>query len=201
MALWDQALSMDLIPRLPQLWWTMANSFQTDLSLEQVLDLAYVATQLEPQHIFSQSISRAQVQSWTTPQGAAVLLPRPDLVREVLESFFAPLDPGQVDTMVEVQIRILNGSQRLEADRLAASSLHWSGFQVQAGGLADHQTYAQTQIAYFTGDAEAAEQIARLLDVPATAIQDLSGTGLRPDTSAPVDIQVILGQDYNPCQR
>ena len=89
----------------------------------------------------------------------------------------------------------------MDADRLAASSLHWSGFQVAAGGPADHQTYAQTQIAYFAGDADSAEQIARLLGVPITAIQDLSGTGFQPDPASPVDIQVILGYDYDPCQR
>jgi LCP family protein required for cell wall assembly len=201
MALWDQALSMDLVLRLPQLWRTLADSFQTDLSLEQVLDLAYVATQLKPQHIFSRSIGPAQVQGWRTPQGAAVLLPRTERITTELESFFAPVDSRQVDRAAEVLVRILNGAQRLDADRLAASSLHWSGFKVEAGGPADHQTYAQTQIAYFSGDADSAKQIARLLRVPITAIQDLSGIDFQPDPANPVDIQVILGYDYNPCQR
>jgi LCP family protein required for cell wall assembly len=201
MALWDQALSMDLIPRLPQLWWTLANSFQTDLSLEQVIDLAYVAAGLQPQRIRSQSIGPAQVQNWVTPQGAAVLLPRPDQIRSELESFFAPLDASQADSATAVRVRILNGWQRLDAAKLAASSLHWSGFQVHAGGPADHQTYAQTQIIYFGGDADGAERIARELGVPLTAIQNLSGIGLQPDAANPVDIQVILGRDYDPCQR
>jgi hypothetical protein len=45
------------------------------------------------------------------------------------------------------------------------------------------------------GDMAAAEEIAQQLRVPAAIIQD------QPDPTSPVDFQVILGSDYNPCQR
>jgi LCP family protein required for cell wall assembly len=195
MALWDQALTLELIPRLPQLWWAMSNSFQTDLSLNQVINLAYIGVQLEPRHILSRAIGPGHVQSWVTPQGASVLLPNHQRIRNMLEEFYAPIDPTQVDDTTGKSVRVLNGSQRRDADQLAAAALRWAGFKMVAAGPADHQNYAQTQITVHRGDTAAAGQIAQQLRVPAAMIQE------QPDPASPVDFQVILGSDYNPCRR
>ena len=201
MALWDQALTLNIIPRLPQLWWTMANSFQTDLTLDQVINLAYVGAQLEPQRIISRAIGASHVQGWMTPQGAAVLLPRQDKLRTFLENYYTPVDPNSLDGADKLAVRVLNGSQRSDADQLAVANLKWAGFKAKPAGLAEHQNYVQTQIMVYTGNTAAAQQIAQELQVPAASIQDLTGTTEQPDPTNPVDFQVILGQDYNPCQR
>jgi len=201
MALWDQALTLNIIPRLPQLWWTMTNSFQTDLSLDQVINLAYVGAQLEPQRIISRAIGASHVQGWMTPQGAAVLLPRQDKLRAFLESFYTPVDPNDLDGTNKLAVRVLNGSQRGDADQLAVTNLKWAGFKAKPAGLAEHQNYVQTQIMVYTGNTAAAQEIAQELQVPTASIQDLTGTIEQPDPANPVDFQVILGQDYNPCQR
>jgi len=195
MALWDQALTLELIPKLPQLWWAMSNSFQTDLSLDQVINLAYVGVQLEPRRIMSRAIGPSHVQSWITPQGASVLLPNHQKIRSLLEEFYAPVDPTQLDDTDKKSVRVLNGSQRRDADQLAAAALRWAGFKMTAAGPADHQNYAQTQIMVHGGDTAAAGQIAQQLQVPAAIIEE------QPDPAGPVDFQVILGSDYNPCRR
>lgn len=200
LALWDQSLTLNIIPKLPELWWSMANSFQTDLSLDQVINLAYLGVRLEPQRILSRAIGPQQVQSWVTPQGAAVLLPRHQEIRVMLESFYAPTDLANLDAAGKLRVRVLNGSPRRDADQLAASTLRWAGFKVPSTGLADHQNYGQTQISVYTGDTAAAEKISRQLNV-SSLIQDLTGAQGQPDPSTPVDIDVILGSDYNPCQR
>jgi LCP family protein required for cell wall assembly len=201
MALWDQALTMDIIPKLPELWRTMAGTFETDLPLSQVINLAYVGVHLKPQHIISKAIGPAQVQSWMTPAGAAVLLPREDKIRALLNSLYAPVQREKLDVVEKVRVRVLNGSQRNEAEQLAAAALHWAGFQVVGTGLADNRKVAQTQILLFSGEPAAAEELAQDLNLSASAIQDVSGSQNQPDPSNPVDIQVILGRDYNPCQR
>jgi hypothetical protein len=201
LALWDQALTMDIIPKLPQLWWTMANSFQTDLTLDQVINLAYVGTQLEPQRILSRAIGASHVQAWTTPQGAAVLLPQQDKIRAMLDAYYTPVDPNNLDNMSKLQVEVLNGSQRNDADQLAVANLRWAGFRAKAAGPAESQNYNKTQIFIYTGNTGAASQIAQELQVPASNIQDLTGTQAQPDPANPVDFQVILGWDYNPCQR
>jgi LCP family protein required for cell wall assembly len=195
LALWDQALTMDIIPKLPQLWVTMADTFQTDLPLEQVINLAYVGTQIKPQHIQSRAITRKHVKSWRTPQGWAVLLPREDKLRTMLESYYEPTDPVQLDSVEKTRVEVSNGSQRQQADELAAAALRWEGFKVSSRGPADHQNQANTKILVHNGDLGAGEQIADQLRVPTTTVENAAGP------SNPADIEVILGQDYDPCQR
>ena len=201
MALWDQALSLDIIPKLPQLWRTMAGTFQTDLPLDQVINLAYVGVQLKPQHILGRAIGPSHVRGWVTPQGASVVLPRQDTIKAMLDSFYTPVDPDQLDTVDKVRVRVLNGSQRRQAEQLAAAALSWEGFKVVDSGPADRLDYAQTSILVYTGNRVAGEQVARALGVPLLAVQDLTGTVEQPDPTKPVDIVVILGRDYDPCQR
>jgi LCP family protein required for cell wall assembly len=201
MALWDQALTMDIIPKLPGLWRTMSGTFETDLPLSQVINLAYIGVHLKPQHILSRAIGPSQVQGWITPQGASVLLPREDKIRALLNSFYAPVQASSLNAVEKVRVRVLNGSQRREAEELGAAALRWAGFKVVGTGSADRQNYARSQILVFTGDTAAAKKLAQELRVPTTAIQDLTSIQEQPDPSNPVDIQVILGKDYNPCQR
>jgi len=201
MALWDQALTMDIIPKLPALWWTMASTFQTDLSLSEVINLAYVGVQLEPQRILSRAIGASHVQSWMTPEGAAVLLPRQDRIQALLDNYYTPIYPDDHGDAGKLAVQILNGSQRTDADQLAAANLRWAGFTAKASGSAGDQYYTQTQILVYTGQTAAARELAQELRVPATSIQDLTGTQGQPDPANPIDFQVILGRDYDPCQR
>jgi hypothetical protein len=201
LALWEQALNLDIIPKLPELWLTMADSFQTDLPLDQVINLAYVGVQLNPQRIISRAIGRSHTQSWVTQQGAAVLLPREAEIRTLLENFYAPVEPNQLETADKVRVQVLNGSQRNQASELAAAALRWEGFKVVDSGPADRRDYAQTSIQVYTGNIDAAQQLAQQLRVPFSAIQDLSTTQLQSNPETPVDIQVILGGNYDPCQR
>jgi len=195
MALWEQALTLDVVPRLPQLWLTMADSFKTDIPLEEVINLAYLGTTIERQRIRSKAIDATMTQSWTTPAGAAVLLPREAKIRAALESFYAPLGASDLDTDTQVRIQVLNGWPRSEAEQLAAAALRWEGYKVVSTGLAARQDVAKTEIVVLNGDQARGEEIARLLDVPLTSVR------LQPDPSGPADVQVILGADYNPCRR
>jgi LCP family protein required for cell wall assembly len=200
-ALWEQALTMDLIPKLPELWRTTSGAFQTDLPLSQVINLAYVGVQLRPQQIMNKSIGASHVQSWVTPQGAMVLLPRQDKIKQLLDAYYAPVQPEQVATVDRVRVRVLNGTQRKEIEALAAAALKRSGVQIVGTGKAERQDYGQTQIQVLRGSIEAAQKVASDLSVPASAIQDLTTSGAQPDPANPVDILVILGRDYNPCKR
>jgi LCP family protein required for cell wall assembly len=200
-ALWDQALTVDTIPRLPELWVTMADAFDTDLPLDQVITLAYVGIQIRPQHILSAAINRKHVESWETPQGAKVLLPREEKLRTFLEAYYTPKDRAVLDTVDKVRVQVLNGAKRHQAEILAASALRWAGFKVADTGQADHQDYDQTQIILYQGDLVAGEEVSRQLGVPRTSVKDASELQDKIGSSVPVDVQVILGRDYDPCQR
>jgi LCP family protein required for cell wall assembly len=201
MALWEQALTLDLIPKIPTLWRQMSDNYQTDLPLSQVINLAYVGARLKPQRILNRAIGPGQVQSWVTPEGAAVLLPQPDKVRALLESFYTGINPDTLDTAEKVRVQVLNGSQRKDAQDLAAAALRWGGFQVSSTGVAENRDQARSQILFYAGNRAAADEVAAVLGLPVTSIQDLTSTEARPTATPTADIQVILGRDYDPCNR
>jgi LCP family protein required for cell wall assembly len=201
LALWDQALTMDMIPRLPGLWRSMSHAFETDLPFDQVLNLAYVGVQLKPQHILSTAINRQHIKGWRTPGGASVLLPREDRIRTLLENFYAPKDPAELDALDKVSVQVLNGTSRNQAATLAAYALRWEGFNVVETGRADNQDNTYTQIIVRNGDLGAGAEIARQLEVSPAGIQDLTGTESALEPPPVADIQVILGEDYDPCKR
>jgi hypothetical protein len=100
-----------------------------------------------------------------------------------------------------VEVQILNGWNRRDAEQLAAAALRWEGYQVVGTGLADSQDYARTKVVVFRGDPAAGERIADQLGVPLTSVVDLTDVQeqIEPETTA--EIQIILGKNYNPCQQ
>jgi len=193
MALWGQAMSTDIIPRIPALWLAMADTFETDMPLDQVLSLAYLGIQLKPNYIFSQSIGPWQVQNWMTPEGYKVLLPLNDEIEELLNGFYGPIDFGFLQRVSEAKIEVLNGTWKDEAARLAATNLGWMGYQVTSAGMADRQDYAETQVIVLNAGEDVAELAAQTLDLLPSSLH------YQPDPASTVNIRIILGTDYDPC--
>jgi hypothetical protein len=201
MALWEQALTFDIIPKLPVLWREMADSYQTDLPLDQAINLAYIGIQMKPQRILSKSIGPKLVDGWMTPEGAAVLLPRPDQVRAMLETFYAPKELADLDATEKIRVSIENGSHRRDAEQLAAAALRWEGFKVVDTDVADRQDHAQTKIYVHSGNLADGEEVAQHLRLPLTTVRNLTAVAEGSNASSSVAIAIILGQDYNPCTR
>jgi hypothetical protein len=77
---------------------------------------------------------------------------------------------------------------------IAADQLRWQGFQIVDTGPADRTDYQKTQILVFNDRPQAVARLANLLQVkPANVIQ-------QPDPEQPVDLRVVLGNDYAPCR-
>ena len=172
----------------------MKGAFATDLKLGDILALAPLALELEPQGVRSLSIGRGQVEGWTTPGGARVLLPIPERVQEVVARLYAP--PAAADTPAgeAARIEVQNGTGRDQLALIAADQLRWAGLQIVGTGRADRADYQQTQILVFDDRPGALAALTRLLQVkPANVIQ-------QPDRGQPVDLRVILGSDYDPCR-
>jgi len=201
MAMWDQFLTSEIIPKLPELWSALSDNFETDLPLDQVIKLAYVGLQVRPQNIHQAALAAPQIKDWTTPEGAMVLVAREDEMRTYLEELYAPVVKAPSVKVDKVYIQVLNGSQRRSAEELAAAALSRKGIKVVGTGQADRQEYAHTQIRVFKGDPAGGEWIAKRLGVPKTAVLDLTTAPDPPDHSDPVDIKVVVGADYDPCQR
>ena len=191
-AVWYQFKSPETVLKIPGLWTAMKGAFATDLKLGDVLALAPLALDLEPQRVRSLSIGRGQVEGWTTPGGGHVLRPIPERVQEVVARLYAP--PADGTTANEAaRIQVRNGTERAQLGVIAADQLRWEGFKIVDTGPADRADYRKTQIIVFNDKPEALATLTRLLGVkPANVSQ-------QPDPGQQADLLVILGQDYNPC--
>jgi LCP family protein required for cell wall assembly len=192
-AVWYQFKSPETALKIPGLWTAMKGAFATDLKLGDILALAPVALELEPQRVRSLAIGRGQVESWTTLGGARVLLPIPERVQEVVARLYAP--PSTNDTANEAaRIEVQNGTERAQLARIAADQLRWEGLKIVDTGPADRTDYQKTQIIVFNDQPQALARLTRFLQVkPANVIQ-------QPDPGQQADLRVILGNDYEPCR-
>ena len=190
--IWEQALRLDILPRIPELWQALSDAFQTDLSLEQVLTLAYLGTQMEPQNIHGHFIDRTMVTGWRTPQGAQVVLPNHEKIRQVVAQFLAP-PPLDLVWAEGARVEIQNGTDLADWTELVASRLRWQGVQVVSLGPADRLDYQESLMIDYTDKPHTLALLTRLLYLPPDRIQR------QLDFSSPVDIRIILGRDFQPC--
>jgi LCP family protein required for cell wall assembly len=194
-ALWDQTRRLDIIPKIPGLWSALKDSIETDLSLGDILSLAPVALELSPQRISSRFIGSAQTTGWTNAEGWQVLLPQYEEIQRVAASLYAPLSASEGQAVGEdARVQVLNGTYRRQLAKIVADQLHWQGLDVVETGLADSPDYLETRIIVFADKPKAIEVLMKVLRVKA------GNVSYQPDPTQPVDIQVILGNDYDPCR-
>lgn len=193
-AMWDQTKSPDFVLKIPGLWSALKDSFETDLGLGDILSLAPVALDIEPQRIRSLYIGPNQTTDWTTHEGWRVLLPDYDKIQQVVASLYAPPSTSGDQVASEgARIQVRNGTYRRQLARIAADQLRWHGLKVVDTGLADNPNHKQTRIIVFNDKPEALDLLIRLLRVrPENVIR-------QPDANQPADIRVVLGDDYDPC--
>jgi hypothetical protein len=172
----------------------MKDSFETDLSLGDALSLAPIALDLKPQRIRSRYIGPSQTIDWTTSDGWRVLLPDYAKIQQLVASLYGPPSSAEDQVASEAaRIQVLNGTWRPQLAMIAADQLRWHGLNVVDTGPADIPNYKQTQIVVFRDKAEALDLLMQLLGVkPENIIY-------QTDANQSADIQVILGDDYDPC--
>jgi len=197
-ALWDKALRIDVLPKVPELWRTLGSAVQTDLGLTDILALAAVGVQLEPQNLKSRFIGRDQIQSWVAPDGANVLLPKPADMQVALVEFFAP--PAQEISALTAEgahVVVRNGTNRPGLAALAADRLRWEGVAHVVAADADRQDYLQTSLTIHADKPLTEALLIELFRISPQNVQRASSFSNGGET----DMAVVLGYDYDPCRR
>ncbi len=77
-------------PDLPAVYQAVVGNVDTDLGPLDMLLLAVTLYRTGPDNIERRVIEREMTQAWTTPDGAAVLLPRWELIQPMVQQLFAP---------------------------------------------------------------------------------------------------------------
>jgi LCP family protein required for cell wall assembly len=90
LAIRERALSLSAIPRWPLLAKTVADGVKTDMGLEDLLALAVLAARIDSSHLKQVVLEHPLVVSHRRADGAAVQLPKWELINPVLADLFGP---------------------------------------------------------------------------------------------------------------
>jgi polyisoprenyl-teichoic acid--peptidoglycan teichoic acid transferase len=192
-AIFDKALRLEMLTRVPELYAQYVSIVKTDLGLGDLLQFVPMAPQLDKAHIKSRFIGRGQVLPWTTPGGAAVLLPDRAAITGLMAEAFAP-QPTNVLERAATAVEVWNGTSHADWTALAADNLAWSGL---APALTTSQASGQavTQIYDFSTSAKNS----RLADLQTLFHVKAENVIAAPDSQATYPYRVVLGEDYNSC--
>jgi LCP family protein required for cell wall assembly len=94
LAVRDRVVQADMLPTLiaqaPQLWATLQDAIETDLTLPEIVSLAVVASQIPADQIATAAIDESCTDPWVTPSGASVLLPNQAAIEALVTDLFSP---------------------------------------------------------------------------------------------------------------
>lgn len=204
MAILDRVTSYELLPELartaPELYTTLSSSVITGMALDQMLALGNLAIDVDREAIRFGVIDQACTQPWVTPEGAQVLVPLRDRMREVRDYVFqaTPMETIAGEEVVTLPtptpevatVAVLNGTARAGLAGFTADLLRAQGFDVVHVGNADRQDYASTLVVINHDKPVTTSGVVRSLSLQPTAV--VQGQ----DTESTYDIVVVLGQDF-----
>ena len=191
--LYSQILTLDIIPKIPQVWEVLNETVLTDLGLGDLLYLASIGTRVDMANVRSRFVGRSVLKSWTAPNGGYVLVPNTEALGNLVAEALAPPASGR-GQQAAFRVEIANATPWEGLGHVAAERLRWEGLEV-VGVVPADGSYPRTQIIDFTTTAKGSP-ISRLMRLYKRTERDLIAT---PIEGSPVDFRVILGSDYDPC--
>jgi LCP family protein required for cell wall assembly len=191
--LYRQALALDILPKIPQLWDAMHDMVSTDLGLEELVYLASIGSELDMTNVKSAFLGTGAVQQWTAPNGAWVLVPYYEALGPLVEEALSPPAAARA-AQPAFRVEVWNAAPEDGLGYVAAERLRWEGFEVVdvqriAGG------YARTQIWDLTTTSKGSP-LPHLMHLYGRYASDVV---YQPTEDRTADFRVILGDDYDPC--
>ena len=196
----DPALLATLLAQAPSLYQSLNSNVKTNLTLDQIIQLGLLVKDIPLSSVRHEVIDYHYVQDYTTPDGRQVLLPYWDQIRDLRDSIFTASTLKPRTTPVAdnpallaseaAKVEVLNGAGVQGLAQATADWLKTQGVTVTSIGTADRTDYATSVIVDFSGKAYTARWLAKTFNVAEANIISSS------DTTSPVDIEVIVGQDW-----
>jgi len=203
MAIRDRILSYDmlttLISRAPGIYDQLAAGVQTNLTLEQAIQLAWLVQQIPEEEILRGSIGTDHVTFGKSPDGDDVLKPRPEQIRFLRDEIFAAAglaspalagaDPQELMQTENAKVSVLNGAGVPGLATRTSEYLAAQGVNVVNTGDAT-ELYSATTITSYTGNPYTLYYLVELMGISENRIY------IRFDPASQVDVEVILGYDW-----
>jgi LCP family protein required for cell wall assembly len=190
-----------LITQAPQLYAEFSSGIHTNLSLEDAIQLAVLAKDIQVEDIKRGVIDNTMaIPADTTINGvpANVLRPVPDLIRILRDEIFVPGGPlsplAQGDPVALMQsdqakVRVVNNTYTAGLEERTASFLTAQGMQVLEFGSPTGAS-STTKIILYSSKLYALRYLTELFGVGSQQIN------IQPDPASTVDIEIRLGEDW-----
>jgi LCP family protein required for cell wall assembly len=198
----DRILEFDLLPGLianaPALYAELSSGVHTNLSLEDVIKLAVLATQVDRSNIKHGVIGEKDIIYGRSPDDLAILIPIPDKIRAIRDEIFTssgalgPLTPGSPQERMAAEaprIAIQNGTGDSGLGSRTQDWLAGLGAQVLQNNISP-VTYSQTVLVDHTGNPYTLAYLAQMMNVGSGRIVH------EFDPNASADIEIRLGTDW-----
>jgi polyisoprenyl-teichoic acid--peptidoglycan teichoic acid transferase len=204
MAIRDQVVNLHMLPKLiaqsPKLYNDLSSGIHTNLTLNQIIQLAVLAQKIPPENIKREMIWFQQVRNGKSPDGLDVMIPIPDKIRLLRDQIFTesgPLSPAaQASNPVDLvkqenaSIRIENASGKPGLETRTGDLLKGQGLNVvdeQATG----QISGGSQILIYAGKPYTIKYLAGMLKLTSSSIINHFDPA-----GSPNDITIVLGKDW-----
>jgi LCP family protein required for cell wall assembly len=203
MAIRNKILSAEMLPTLiknsPALYQSLSSGISSNLTLMQLVRLAWVAQQIPDENIRQGVIGVDQVDFAYSYDGQDILRPLADEILQLRDQIFSlsgpvvPLAPqGDTQALVDEEyatVLVLNGTYTPGLASQTADYLRDSGLTVAEPGNAN-EYYELTTIIDYTGNPHTVAMLTELMSIAAENVFH------RYDVSGPADLVLIAGQDW-----
>ncbi len=199
MAVLEQALAenVSLIGRAPELWTAFQDNVTTNMTYQQATGLALLVLEIPRENIYRAVIDYNYVRDWIAPDGAQVLIPIREKIRELRDAFLTSTDVPTLSTNPATEMRneaarilILNGTWTEGLAGGTAAYLESLGFTVAGVDDAEDKNRTSTEIIDYAGKSATVNYLAQVLGVPTGRIYG----GAASDGA--YEIKVTLGTDW-----
>ena len=204
LAVRDQILNLNQLPRLfvqaPQLWRTFQANLDTNLALEDALQLALLIQEIPKENIRTAVLDYNYVYNETTPDGRQVLVPLRDEIRALRDELFALPDvpTAQIEDLPELmleegaRVALYNGTAVFGLANETQSYLETLGVNIVEIGNADSATYTNSKIIDYGAHKNTVLFLIQEMQIPPLN----ASSETKSDPTRGYDLLVIIGNDW-----
>lgn len=178
----EKAIQPANLPKLPTLLRVVQQSVTTDIPPEAIPSLIARAQSIPAENITSTGITAEMVIDIN--HDGTELEPDFSKIRPMIAQAF-----GEAAPEAPIRVEILNGTDRDGFAAATAERLQEQGYEITQIAQAARSDHQNTEIIDRSGDRHAGAALAKILDVPPSAIQPA------PPTAEATDITITLGFD------
>jgi polyisoprenyl-teichoic acid--peptidoglycan teichoic acid transferase len=203
MAVRNQVVNLKMIPTLvaksPRLYKDLSSGIHTNLTLDQVIRLAYLMEQIPPEKISKGVIGTNMVSFAKSSDGLDILLPVPDRIRELRDSIFNTSVPPAREIYGDdwpellkqegARVEISDASRVDGTGERTATYLREKGINVT--GVSNSSAYSTVSyVKSYTGMVYTTGYLADLFGMDGYQIQNSY------QQDSPMDITLMIGSDW-----